>query len=112
MACTNPAVVNSSAVSTRASPAARAALAVTGPMQANSGSPGRASGFSPLRCARASKFSTLEGLVQVITSTPALSAARPAGSNTPVLGKTIGVALQAVTISSGTALVWANIEKY
>jgi hypothetical protein len=30
---------------------------------------------------------------------------------TPVAGQTIGVALQAVTISSGTALVWADIWK-
>lgn len=32
-------------------------------------------------------------------------------STTAVLGKTIGTALQAVTISSGTALVWSYIHK-
>lgn len=46
----------------------------------------------------------------LVQSTTIAGAAHPTG--TAVLGKTIGVALQAVTISSGTALVYALIEKF
>jgi len=46
---------------------------------------------------------------------PLIQSAATAGAAktnaTPVAGQTIGIALQAVTISSGTALVWADIWK-
>jgi hypothetical protein len=46
---------------------------------------------------------------------PLIQSAATAGAaktnSTPVAGQTIGTALQAVTISSGTALVWADIWK-
>jgi hypothetical protein len=62
-----------------------------------------------------------KGIAQILcdaTTTAALpliqSAATAGAAKTnasPVASKTIGTALQAVTISSGTALVWAMIEK-
>jgi len=47
----------------------------------------------------------------LIQSTTVAGAAEDSGGTTATAGKTIGTVLQAVTISSGTALVWAYIHK-
>lgn len=47
----------------------------------------------------------------IIPSTTVAGAAHDSGATTSTAGTTIGVALQAVTISSGTALVWCFIQR-
>ena len=48
----------------------------------------------------------------LIPSTTVAGAAHDTAGTGFTVGSTIGVALQAVTISSGTALVWANIHRF
>src|ERR1041385_7428289 len=76
----SPSVVYSFATIRFGRPASFAVCSVIGPIQANNGLFGKSEGFSPFCSVTAIKFRTVDELVNVMTSTPERSAARPSGS--------------------------------